>query len=189
MVKDGEAWCAAWFMGLRRVRHDWATEQQFNMWSVIHFEGIFVRGVRFVSHFCFCMWMSSGFSTIFWKDFFSIVLPFLIRVKYQLTLYVWVNFWALYSISLTYSFTSTSVLITVTVWKWQLLSCVRLCVTPWTVACQAPLSMEFARQEYWGGLPFPSPGDLPNLDIKPRSPVLQADSLPSEPPGKPKWWN
>ena len=66
----------------------------------------------------------------------------------------------------------------------QSLSRVRLFVTPWTVAHQAPLSMEFSRQEYWSGLPFPSPGDLPNLEIKPRSPALQADSLPSEPQGK-----
>ena len=54
---------------------------------------------------------------------------------------------------------------------------------PWTVAWQAPPSMGFSRQEYWSGLPFPSPGDLPNPGIKPRSPELQADSLPSEPPG------
>ena len=59
------------------------------------------------------------------------------------------------------------------------------CVTPWTVACQAPLSMEFSRKEYWSGLPFPSPWDLPNPGIKSGSPALQADSLPSEPPGKP----
>ena len=56
--------------------------------------------------------------------------------------------------------------------------------TPWTATCQAPLSMEFSRQEYWSGLSFPSPGDLPNPGIKPRSPTLQADSLLSEPPGK-----
>ena len=56
--------------------------------------------------------------------------------------------------------------------------------TPWTVACQAPLSMEFSRQEYWSGLPFPSPGDLPDPGIVPGSPALQADSLLSEPPGK-----
>ena len=55
----------------------------------------------------------------------------------------------------------------------------------WTVVCQAPLSMEFSRQEYWSGLPFPSPGDLPNPGIKSRSPALQDDSLPYEPPGKP----
>ena len=66
------------------------------------------------------------------------------------------------------------------------LSCVQLFATQWTVAHQAPLSMEFSRQEYyWSGLPCPSPGDLPDLGIKPRSPALEADSLLSEPPGKP----
>ena len=64
------------------------------------------------------------------------------------------------------------------------LSRVRLFATPWTVAYQAPLSMEFSRQEYWSGLPFPSPGDLPDPGIESRSPALQADALPSEPPGK-----
>ena len=54
-------------------------------------------------------------------------------------------------------------------------------VTPWTIAHQAPLSMEFSRQEYWSGLPFPSPGDLPNART---DPAVQADSLLSEPPGK-----
>jgi len=67
----------------------------------------------------------------------------------------------------------------------KLLSCVRLFATPWTVAYQGPLSMAFSRQEYWSGLPFPSPGDLPDTGIKPRSPSLQADALLSEPPGKP----
>ena len=61
---------------------------------------------------------------------------------------------------------------------------VRLFVTPWTVAYQAPQSVEFSRQEYWSGLPFPSPGDLPNPGIEPRSPALHADALPSERPGK-----
>ena len=61
------------------------------------------------------------------------------------------------------------------------LSRVRLFVTPWTVACQASLSMEFSRQEYWGGLPCPSPGDLPDPGIEPMSPSLQSDSLPTEP--------
>ena len=56
---------------------------------------------------------------------------------------------------------------------------------PWTIAHQTPLSMEFSRQEYWGRLPFPSPGDLPDPELKPRSPALQADSSLSEPPGKP----
>ena len=59
-------------------------------------------------------------------------------------------------------------------------------VTPWTVADQAPPTMGFSRQEYWSGLPFPSPGDLPDPGIEPRSPALRADSLTSEPPGKPK---
>jgi len=67
----------------------------------------------------------------------------------------------------------------------RLLSHVRFFATPCTVACQAPPSMGFSRQEYWSGLPFPSPGDLPNPGIKPRSPTLQADYLPSEPSGKP----
>ena len=65
------------------------------------------------------------------------------------------------------------------------LSCVRLFATPWAVAHQAPLSMGFSRQEYWSGLPFPSPGDLPDPGIEPRSPTLKADTLTSEPPGKP----
>ena len=69
--------------------------------------------------------------------------------------------------------------------KVKSLSRVRLFVTPRTVAYQAPPSMEFSRQEYWSGLPFPSPGDLPNPGIEPGSPALEADALTSEPPGKP----
>ena len=63
-------------------------------------------------------------------------------------------------------------------------------VTPWTVAWQAPLSKGFSRQEYWSGLPFPSPGDLPNPGVDPGSPALQTDFLSSEPPGTPsvKYW-
>ena len=57
-------------------------------------------------------------------------------------------------------------------------------MVPWTVGHQAPLSMGFPRQEYWGGLSFPSPGDLPDPGIKPGSPTSQAEFLPSEPPGK-----
>ena len=70
--------------------------------------------------------------------------------------------------------------------KVKLLSRVQLFATPWTVAHQAPLSMGFCRQEDWSGLPFSSPGDLPNPGIKPGSPTLQADTFPSEPPGKTK---
>ena len=69
--------------------------------------------------------------------------------------------------------------------KVKLLSHVQLFATPWTVAYQAFRSMGFSRQEYCSGLTFPSPGDLPNPGIEPGSPSLQADTLPSEPPGKP----
>ena len=65
--------------------------------------------------------------------------------------------------------------------KMKLFSRVQLFVTPGTVAYQAPPSMGFSRQECWSGLPFPSPGDLPDPGIEPRSPALQADALPSEP--------
>ena len=64
-------------------------------------------------------------------------------------------------------------------------SCVWLFATPWTVACHAPLSMKFSRQKYWSGLQFPSPGDLPDVGIKPGLSPLQTYSLPTEPPGKP----
>ena len=67
----------------------------------------------------------------------------------------------------------------------QLLSHVRLFVTPWTAACLALLSMEFFRQGYWSGLPFPLPGYLPDPGVEPGSPALQADSLLTELPGKP----
>ena len=77
-------------------------------------------------------------------------------------------------------------------WKYyavKSLSRVRLFATPWAVAYQAPLSMGFSRQQSWSGLPFPSPGDLPKPGIEPRSPALQTDALPSEPPGKsPKYY-
>ena len=63
---------------------------------------------------------------------------------------------------------------------------VQLCVTLWSIGHQVPLSMEFSRPEYWSGQPLPPPGDLPNPQIQLKSLVLQADSLPSEPPGKPK---
>ena len=95
----------------------------------------------------------------------------------------------------------TTIMTTITTWSFNLLfrivivavivdvlkslSRVWLFVASWTVPCQAPLSMWFSRQEYWSRLPFPSPGDLPNPGIKPKSPALQADSLPSEPPQKP----
>ena len=64
--------------------------------------------------------------------------------------------------------------------------CVQLFAIPWNVAHQDPLSMEFSSQEYWSGLSFLFPGNLPEPGIKPESPALQADSFPSEPSGKPK---
>ena len=66
--------------------------------------------------------------------------------------------------------------------KQKSLSHVLLFVTPWTIAYQASPSMGFSRQEYWNGLPFPSPEHLPDPGIKPGSPALQADALPSETP-------
>ena len=66
--------------------------------------------------------------------------------------------------------------------KVKSLSHVRLLATPWAVAYQVPPSMGFSRQEYWSGLPFPSPEDLPDPGIEPGSPALQADTLTSEPP-------
>ena len=68
--------------------------------------------------------------------------------------------------------------------KVKSLSHVQLFGTPWTAAYKASPSMGFSRQEYWSGLSFPSPGDLPNPGIEPRSPALQADTLPSNPPEK-----
>ena len=62
-------------------------------------------------------------------------------------------------------------------------SCAQFFETPWTVACQAPLSIEFSRQEYWSGLPFPTPGDLPHPGIEPGA--LEADSLPLSHQGSP----
>ena len=76
--------------------------------------------------------------------------------------------------------------------KVKSLSRVRLFVTPWTVAYQLRPSMGVSKQEYWSGLPFRSPGDLPDPGIEPGSPTFQADALTSEPPGKPfttKCWN
>ena len=71
-------------------------------------------------------------------------------------------------------------------WALLLLHLVAKCLflTPWTVAHQAPLSIRFPRQEYWSGLPFPSPGDLPDPGIKPRSPTLAGGFFTTESPGK-----
>ena len=73
--------------------------------------------------------------------------------------------------------------------KVKLFSRVQLFATPWTIAYQAPPPIGFSRQGYWSGLPLPSPGDLPDPGIEPRSSALQADALPSEPPGKPVYFS
>ena len=88
--------------------------------------------------------------------------------------------WTSFFISLMISFLVSNLAVKV---KVKSFSRVWHFVTTWTVAYRAPPSMEFSRQEYWSGLPFPSPGDLPNPGIETRSPELQADALPSEPPG------
>ena len=75
-------------------------------------------------------------------------------------------------------FTKVHELLAFCAWYAHLLSHVRLFATPWTVACHALLSMGFSRQEYWSGLPFPPPGDLPNSGTEPKSPALPAGSLP-----------
>ena len=73
-------------------------------------------------------------------------------------------------------------------YEWvKLLSCVRLFATPWDVAYQAPPSMAFSKQEYWSGLPFPSPGDLPNPGLESRSPALAGRFFPTELGGKHTW--
>ena len=102
----------------------------------------------------------------------------------QHLLFVWYTI--LYTICMAYNNTIIlCVYIHIYVCYTQLLSRVQLFATPWTVAHQAPLSMGFSRQEYWSGLPFLSPGDLPDPGIESRSSTLQAHSLLSELPGKP----
>ena len=86
---------------------------------------------------------------------------------------------------MSYLFQVAITLEVLTLVKVKSLSQVRLFATPWTVAYQAPPSTGFSRQECWSGLPFPSPGHLPDPGIEPGSHALQADALPSEPPGKP----
>ena len=99
----------------------------------------------------------------------------------------WKRIWKKYIytwITLLYMWNSHYIVNQLWKWKWESLSRVRLFVTPWTVQ-----SVEFSRPEHWSGLSFPSPGDLPNPGIKPRSSTLQVDSLPAEPPGKPLYFN
>ena len=121
----------------------------------------------------FCIWISSCSSTIYWKDYLcSIVL---------LLLFCWISIdymYLLYLTSIDYIYR-----LLCSIWV-KSLSRVQLFATLWIVAYQPALSIGFSRQEYWSGLPFPSPGDLPEPGIEPGSPTLQADVLPSEPPRK-----
>ena len=94
-------------------------------------------------------------------------------------------YWLIYPLP---SFESHSVVFIIRIsgfLRTHLLSHVQLFATPWTVACQASLSMGFFRQEYWSGLPFPPPGDLPDQKIEPVSPSLAGRFFTTEPPGKP----
>ena len=84
-----------------------------------------------------------------------------------------------WEIPVSIKFLKDSLMIYITSTKVKSLGHVHLFETPWTVACQAPLSIGFSSQKYWSGLPRPSPGDLPDLGIELESPELQADSLPS----------
>ena len=113
-------------------------------------------------------WLLSGSlatSVVVWSDY---------------SLLIFYTFYVISSALVTSAFPSLS---TAGLYVLSHFSCVQLSVTLWAVAHQGPLSTGFSRQEYWSGLPCPPPEDLPNPEIKLRSPELQVDSLPSEPPG------
>ena len=171
------------------------TVLHFPITSMVHCELIFVKAVRSVSRFTrftfapwkksydqprqhikklsFCRWISSFSSTICWKDYLYTKSFF----KDQSTMRVYC--WAILFYQSIFIFFWQNHIVLIIV-KVKLPSRVRLFATPWTVAYQASPSMGFSRQEYWGGLPFPSLADLPDPGIKPGSPALQADALPSE---------
>ena len=137
--------------------------------SLAHFEFIFVYGMRQFSNLI-VLHIALQFSMQHLKRLsfhHCMFLPPLSQVN------LWHYFWPLYSVPLTWVCVCMCVL-----------SHVQLFEIPWTVACQAPLSVGFPRQGYWSQLPFPSPGSLPDPGIEPRSSALQVDSLPPEPPGK-----
>ena len=109
-------------------------------------------------------------------------------------IYIYIIFYRLFSIIDYYKILNIvpdvvqQVLVYFTYGHDQSLSHVQLFATPWTVARQAPLSMGFPRQEYWNGLPFPLPGDLPDPGIEPTSPAQAGGFFTAEPPGKPVHW-
>ena len=116
-----------------------------------------------------CCCITIEFVCFFLKSSFS--KPFQVHSKFEQKIHVPI-------------YAQPPLLSTLPTWKWKCwsLSHVQLFTTPWIIAHQASLSLELSRQEYWSGLLFPSPGDLPNPGIKLTSPTLQADSSPSEPP-------
>ena len=122
----------------------------------------------------FCIWISSCSSTIYWKDYLCSIVLFL--------LFSWISIDYMYLLYLTSIDCIYRLLCSIWV---KSLSRVQLFATLWIVAYQPALSIGFSRQEYWSGLPFPSPGDLPEPGIEPGSPTLQADALTSKPAGKP----
>ena len=126
-----------------------------------------------------------------WLDLLAVQGTFKSLLQHQISKASSLQHSAFFTVQLSHSYMTTRKTIALTRWTFvgkvtsllfnmlcRLLSCVQLFATPWTVASQAPLSMEFSRQEYCSGFPFPSPGDLPDPGIKPKCPTLQVYSLP-----------
>ena len=143
-------------------------------------------GLWGLKHFCYSTWPSTDISVHFFQCYSQYTwLNFLLKLIFFLVAQSWILAWQMpkkHMISLKGIFH-------VIIFKaggdgLVSKSCLTL-VTPWTIPFQFPLSMGFSRQEYWSGLPFPSPGDLPNPGIKPGSHALQESSLPTELQGKP----
>ena len=152
-------WVRKESIGLQRVEHDWATFthshrfMQLNTFDVLHTTAVIIHTDAPTVPSMVSMSLNKWASGTFWVLLFLLLLLSLFPPSHPPS-------------------------------PPSSLSCIPLFATPQIVAHQAPcLSMGFSRQEYWSGWPFPSPGDLPDTEIEPRSPALQADSLPSELPG------
>ena len=134
-----------------------------------------------VTYFLICSWWIFGlfaitFKTVWWDTFTAKILGGALSLReILLEDYPWIRE------ERRFLYLFLAPLFAVSEWV-KSLSRVRLFATPWTVTYQAPPSMEFSRQEYWSGSPFPAPGDLPDPGIEPGSPALRADAVPSEPP-------
>ena len=144
----------------------------YGLWSILNHLLHIVQGMDQSSFF---VWTSSCWNTIHWAKWSRLLrfsLLFSLDSKSQQGGCDWSScLWVCSSVLI------TSLCCWDTEVKWSLLSCVHLFATLWTIAYQAPLSMGFSRQECWSGLPFTSPGDLPEPGIEPGSPELQADTL------------